>query len=134
MGKHCEICGMGEQGCDDPTVHLSRKAEGKRIVQEMLVGKWMEEPRVDVEKGREARKREYESVMEAGPERDAARGFLLKYFILLYCPAAGFCGVCAEAGGGEGGEDHGRGVRHLLGGQEQVRVAGGALFEGEQVD
>jgi hypothetical protein len=73
MGRHCEICGTHKQGCDDPGVHLSRSEAGKRIVEEMLHGRAEEERRMDVEKGREAKKLRYESVMEAGAERDAAR-------------------------------------------------------------
>lgn len=72
MGRHCEICGTGEQGCDDARVHLDRTEAGKRVVQETLYGRWAEESRVDVEQGREARKCKYASVMEAGAEREAA--------------------------------------------------------------
>jgi hypothetical protein len=73
MGKHCEICGTHAKECGDPGVHLSRSEAGKRIVEEMLHGRAVEQRRVDVEKGREAKQLGYESVMEAGAERDAAR-------------------------------------------------------------
>ena len=73
MGRHCEICVTGQDGCDDPRVHLSRSETGKRVVQEMLHGRTVEQRRVDVAQGRETKKVRYESVMEAGAERDAAR-------------------------------------------------------------
>ena len=65
--------GTNERECEDPRVHLSRSTEGKRIVQEMLYGRAQEHGRMDVEKGRETGKCKYASVMETGPERDAAR-------------------------------------------------------------
>ena len=73
MGRHCEICETHEAECDDARVHLDRTEAGKRVVQEMLYGRWEEQRRMDLEKGREAMKRERESVMEAGAEREAAR-------------------------------------------------------------
>ena len=73
MGRHCEICETHEAECDDPRVHLSRTEAGKRVVQEMLYGRMVEQRLSDLEKGREAMKRERESVMEAGAEREAAR-------------------------------------------------------------
>lgn len=73
MGRHCDICETHEAECDDPRVHLARTEAGKRVVREMLYGRMVEQRRVDVEKGREATKRECASVMEAGAEREAAR-------------------------------------------------------------
>ena len=79
MGRHCDICGTHEGGCDDSEVHLSRTKEGVRIEEEMMYGRWVEQTRVDVEKGLEARKCKYASVMEAGTERDAARAAGVAY-------------------------------------------------------
>ena len=73
MVRHCVVCETPETQCDDRTVHFAKTAEGQRVVQEMLYGKWEEERRMDVQKGREVQQGEYESAMEAGPERDAAR-------------------------------------------------------------
>ena len=51
-------------------------------MEEMLHGRAVEQRRVDVEKGREAKQLGYESVMEAGPARDVVRaagaGYALK--------------------------------------------------------
>jgi hypothetical protein len=69
MVSHCGNCGTGETGCDDATVHLSKTL----AVQEMMYGRAVEQRRVDVTQGREVKKLRYPSVMEAGPDRDAAR-------------------------------------------------------------
>jgi hypothetical protein len=73
MVRHCEVCGTAETQCDAVEVHFARTGAGRRLVEEMLYGKWEEETREDEKKGREASKRMCVSAMEAGPERDAAR-------------------------------------------------------------
>ena len=73
MVRHCVVCETPETQCDDRTVHFAITAQGKRVVQEILYGKWEEEMRIDSQKGREVEEGQYESAMEAGPERDAAR-------------------------------------------------------------
>jgi hypothetical protein len=60
MGNHCEICGTGEAGCQDPKVHLSRLAADVAVEQDMRFGKWTDETWVDEEKGRESRAFKYD--------------------------------------------------------------------------
>ena len=71
MGRHCEICETHEAECEDPRVHLSRTEAGKRVVQEMLYGRWEEQSRVDVEKGRETPADAWECGLESEERAEA---------------------------------------------------------------
>ncbi len=79
MGKFCEICETPGEKCEFPGWHgmagaKEGNARGLAVRQEMLFGKWEEERRVDVEKGREVDEFKWRGeMMEAGEERDELR-------------------------------------------------------------
>jgi hypothetical protein len=73
MGKWCAICETWGEQCEKPAWHGTGK-EVKAVRQEVVFGKWEEERRVDVEKGREVDVFKWVGdMMEAGEEREKYR-------------------------------------------------------------
>jgi hypothetical protein len=75
MGKWCAICETWGEQCEMPAWYATAGGEMVRAVrQEVVFGKWEEERRVDVEKGREVGVFKWlGEMMEAGEERQKYR-------------------------------------------------------------
>lgn len=73
MGKWCAICETCVEKCEKPEWHGTGK-EMQAVRQEVVFGKWEEERRVDLEKGREVGEFKWRGeMMEAGEEREKYR-------------------------------------------------------------
>ena len=77
MGKWCDICETKSEECVHPVGHAvcGKGGSAQAVRQEILFGKWQEERRVDVEKGREAKEFKWrdEGIMESCEVRETWR-------------------------------------------------------------